>query len=185
MMMGLGETPPLPGGGDFFNRICVEDKFKEFVRSEYEYETNKFAALSPTLSDDAMLDVHQCYMRDAERLEESMDTTPSHFKRAGLLVYWLRRHKPVVKWGIVNGEVLAPDQQKARDFIVDYGHVYLAFSLGYSICLYFEREVDRETAGKRALPNPNDKYVEAVCYLMKYKSISPHAMGFIYHSLFL
>ena len=181
MMTKLGEPLPLPGGGDFFNRIRDKDKFIEFVRREYEYEADKFAALSPTLSDDAMLDVYQCYKRDVERLEENMDTTPSHFKRAGFLAYWLRRHKPVLKWGIVSGEVLALGQQKARDFIVDYGHVYLAFSLGYGICRYFERGAD----SKRGLPDPNDKYVEAACYLMKYKSISPHAMGFIYHSLFL
>ena len=173
------ESPPLPP--DFFNYILKEDKFREFINQEYVYEAGR-CGLSPTLSRMAAHDAHQCYLHDIKRLDEKMDTSPDHFKHAGFLAYWLRRHNPIRGWdGERDDDVLTPAQHKERQFLRDYRHVYLAFWLGYKICLFYEREI--APAG-RTLPAPDTSYTQSICYLMKYKSISPHAMVFIYRSLF-
>ena len=173
------ESPPLPA--DFLNHIRDEDKFKEFIRREYVYEAGR-CGLEPLLSKAAVHDVHQCYMHDTKRLDEKMDTSPDHFKHAGFLAYWLRRHKPIREWPPEStDQMVTPRQEEARAFLVEYGHVYLAFSIGYKICLFYERE---SVSVDRASPTLNKNYTQSVCYLMKYKSISPHAMGFIYRSLF-
>ena len=174
------ESPPLLA--DFFKHILEEDKFREFIGQEYAYEAGR-CGLKPKLSNAAVHDAHQCYLHDIKRLDEKMrESSPDHFKHAGFLAYWLRRHNPIRGWkGEIDGDELTPAQKNERAFLLDYRHVYLAFWLGYKICLFYERET--APAG-RILPTPDKSYTRSVCYLMKYKSISPHAMGFIYRSLF-
>ena len=174
------ESPPLPD--DFFNHILDEGKFREFIRQEYDYEVGR-CGLSPRLSRAALHDVHQCYRHDIRRLDKKMKTSsPDHFKHAGFLAYWLRRHNPIRGWNSDSrDDVLAPVKKEERDFLLNYRHVYLAFWLGYKICLFYERETISEG---QTLPVLNKSYTESVCYLMKYKSISPHAMWLIYRSLF-
>ena len=177
-MPPLGRIPPLPGSADFFKHIRVEDNFKQFVHREYEDE----AGFEVDLSDAKLGDAHRLYLSDIALVEQGMKTPPSHFTHSGFLVYWLHRLNPVANEEFGDSKKYRPSsQKKARDFLVNYGHAYLAFGLGFGICLYFEREA----AGKRPLPNPDSNYLKAACHLMKYKSISPHAIGFIYRSLFL
>ena len=178
-------VPPLPGGSNFFNYIGTESKFKKFVHDEYKDE----AGFEVGLSNTELSDAHRLYMADIKHAEEEVKPSPSHFTRAGFLADRLSRCNPVADWSIYD-----PDKEKARDFLDNYGHVYLAFGLGYGVCLYFEREIDRGTASnqaadnqadRRPLPRLDSNYLRAVCYLMKNGHISSHAMGFIYRSLFL
>ena len=177
------EPPPLPEGGDFFNRIddkkTGKDVFKYCVFDEYKYEA-QFGGYVPKMSESAIEDVHSCYMEDITRMDGKMPTPPDHFKRAGIIAYWLRRHAPVFGFELCNG---MPSQRQRRiqeELLIEYGHVYLAFVFGYKLCLFFVRE---DTRGK-TMPELDQNYIESICYLMKYKSVSPHSLGFIYRSLF-
>lgn len=163
----------------FFRDIMNEEKFSEAVWDGYLYEA-ALAHLKPDFSTSAMHDAWQCYQQDIERLEANMKrSAPDHFKRAGCLAYWLRRHSPVFDWQPLRG-MPSPEQKKIRKALFDdYGNVFLAFVLGYKSCLKFER-----ARTNKPIPEPDTDYLETVCYLMKYKSISPHAMGMIYRSLF-
>ncbi len=157
-----------------------EKQFAEIVMREYEYEAS-LACLEPLFSRNFMKDAYQCYKGDIERLDGNMKTNPDHFKCAGCLAYWLRRHAPVYKFKENEETMLSPEQQELRSMITDYGNAYLAFMLGYKACKFFQENDIK----KPKLPGNLDKnYLETICYLMKYKSISPHAMGMIYRSLF-
>ena len=63
----------------------------------------------------------------------------------------------------------------------NYSAEYLAFELGLRICRFFSEygEID-----KVAIPDPSPDYFKAVCYFLKYKQVSPHALVIIYESLF-
>ena len=171
------EQPPL--SKDFFKDIRDKLEFQEFVRREYVYGS-AFGCLRPMLLKNIIQDAYQCYTKDTERLGYNMPTPPDHFKHAGFIAYWLRRHNPVYGF---EGERETPSmgQEKVRDFIKKYGNVYLAFVCGYKICLYFEQGA--APAGTE-MPEPDQNYIESICYLMKYKNVSPHSLGFIYRSLF-
>ncbi len=130
--------------------------------------------------------MHQCITRDIKRLPESITNSnePDHFKRAGYIAYWLRRYRPVIKWDDQHKDKnLSPEAERAREFFNDYIHEYLAFNMGYRVSLFYAmNSVDSD--GK--IPHIIDaSYLNDVCYLMKYKSISPHAMNMIYRYLFL
>ena len=191
-MSPFGRMSPLPEGANFFDYIREEEKFKQFVHDEYKDEAGIFEV---NLYDAELSNAHCCYLSDIAHAEEEMKPSPSHFTQAGFLAYRLSYCRLNANWGADdNSEIFVPRgkkeaREKARNFLVNYGHLYLAFGLGYRICLYFEREIERKMKGKqvskRALPDPNKNYLEAVCHLMKNERISPYAMGFIYHSLFL
>ena len=172
------ETPPF--SEEFFGDILQEKKFVDIVNREYKYEAS-LACLTPLFSVDFMKDAYQSYKGDIERLNGNMKTKPDHFKCAGCLSYWLRRHSPVYKFQESEKNILSPEQQKLRDIIKDYGNAYLAFMLGYRACEFFQKN-SKEV--KKLPSNIDEDYIETVCYLMKYKSISPHAMGMIFRSLF-
>ena len=177
------EPPPLPGGGDFFTSIenteTGKNVFKYCVFNEYHYEA-QFGCYVPKMSEGALEDIHACYMEDVTRMVGKMQTKPDHFKRAGIIAYWLRRHTPVFGFQPCDGMPSQKQKRIQEELLMEYGHVYLAFALGYKICLFFVRE---DTGGK-TMPEPDQSYIESICYLMKYKSVSPHSLGFIYRSLF-
>ena len=181
-MITPGGMPPLPGGKDFFSHILKLENFKKFVHGGYEFEASKVAALNFSLSDPELGEAHSRYLSDIAHAEKEMKPSPSHFTHAGFIVYWLSRFNPVYDWGLGDNKKYDPSnrEKKARNFLTDYGHVYLAFGLGFRICLGFEIEKGDNTP----LPVPDESYVNGACYLMKYKSIPPHAIGFIYRSLF-
>ena len=167
---------PLPGGKDFFSHIAKPDKFKKFVRDGYEFEASQAAELNLSFSDTELGEAHSRYLSDIAHVE-AMQPSPSHFTHAGFIVYWLSRFNPV---SLRIGEYLPDGQEEERDFLQSYGHVALAFALGFNICHNFERGKGDNTP----LPFLDKNYVNDACYLMKYKSIPPHAIGFIYRSLF-
>ena len=171
------EPPPLPD--KFFEVIRDESEFREFVRAEY-VDDSASGCLRPMLLRNIMQDAYQCYTKDTERLGDNMLTPPDHFKHAGFIAYWLRRHNPVYGF---KEEIEMPTarQEKTRDFIKKYGNVFLAFSCGYKICFYFEQGA---ASASEKMPVPDKNYIESICYLMKYKNVSPHSLGFIYRSLF-
>ena len=173
------EPPPLPHNL-LEEVIQEEDGFRKYLHQEYAYEAGA-GFYDLLLSDRVVHDVYECYTEDAERLAGKMPTVPDHFKHAGILAYWLRRHNPILSWK-ETGVMPHNEYASARDFLMRYGHVYLAFAYGYRICLLYVRE----STGGKTMPEltPNPNYIESICNLMKYKSVSPHSLGFIYRSLF-
>ena len=166
-----------------------EEKFGEFVCAEFTHDA-RYAALVPQYSDDLMHDAYQSYLWDIKRLEDNMDTKPDHFKICGYLAYWLRRNSPVVRWDNQDGvsrHGIDQDTKKTADLIFEFGRSFHAFMIGYRVCWFFEhnKEATLPETVRRPLPTIDEDYIRVICYAMKYKNASPHAMGLIYRSLFL
>ena len=167
-----------------FDKIKNQDKFGDLVVREFDADTS-YVSLKLQYSADLLHDAYQSYKWDIERLNENMpdSTTPDHFKLSGYLAYWLRRNSPIVGWENIKREKpLSPEEEKFREFLFEYGRVYLPFLLGYRICWFFEdNRKDRDSK----LPGFLDQnYVNIACYFMRYKNVSPHALGLVYRSLF-
>ena len=171
---------------DTLNNIHTDEKkFGEFVYLEFDKDA-EYAALNPQYSRDLVHDAHQSYVWDVNRLEDNMKTSPDHFKICGYLAYWLRRNSPVIRWNeTAPHHRIDEDTRKARELIFEFGRSFHAFMIGYRVCWFFERNKQAALPAARLLPAINGDYIRVVCYAMKYKNVSPHAMGLIYRSLFL
>ena len=171
--------PPIEA--DIFDKLRKKEWFQNFVYQEFKYEAAK-AGLKPKFSSDLLHDAWQSYIWDIERPDGNMPTVPDHFKHCGYLAYWLQRHSPVTGWEAVrDAHKITKEEDAARDLIFSAGRAYHAFSLGYRICFFFEQNKESEIR----LPRPiNADYIRHISYYMKYKNVSPHAMGLVYRSLF-
>lgn len=170
---------------DVFDKIKDDAGFGHLITSEFDQDSCH-AFLQPQYSADLLHDAYQSYLWDAKRLKENMPNScsPDHFKLSGYLAYWLRRNSPIVGWKNINkaDEQITEGAKRFREFIFEYGRVYYPFLLGYRICWFFE--YNKKDMDLR-LPQPvTQDYINTVCYLMKYKSVSPHSLGLIYRSLF-
>lgn len=183
--IGLDSTSPKINK-DVFKKIENEDEFGALIAREFD-SYSRHANLSLQYSTDLLHDAYQSYQWDVKRLTENMPDSPSpdHFKLSGCLAYWLRRNSPIASWEIIDSNhKISAEKQKSRDFLYNYGRVYHPFMLGYRICWFFEYH--KQGAAKRRIPDSLDSdYVHTICYFMKHKSVSPHALGLIYRSLFL
>ena len=175
------DLQPPPIEVDIFDKLREEKRFRIFVCREFDYEAAK-VGLEPHYSPDLLYDAWQSYMWDIDRLDGNMPTVPDHFKHCGYLAYWLQRHSPVTGWEAVrDAHKITKEEDAARDLIFSAGRAYHAFSLGYRICFFFEKNKESEIR----LPRPiNADYIRHISYYMKYKNVSPHAMGLVYRSLF-
>lgn len=174
---------PPPINSDFFTKIQDEAEFSRFVLSEFEYEASQ-GALKPICVPDLMHDAYQSYLWDIERLDGNMprSSSPNHFKSCGYLAYWLRRNSPIMMWEETEKKENLSDEQKFyRDVTFELGRAYHAFKLGYGICRHFEMHQGSSSKSQFLI---DMDYIKTICYLMKYKNVSPHAMGVIYRSLF-
>ncbi|MDP2433039.1 MAG: hypothetical protein Q8O33_13555 [Pseudomonadota bacterium] len=72
-----------------------------------------------------------------------------------------------------------------RERCFAYGNEWLAFSFGFSLAIAYERKklAGREEAKALRLPNLN--YTADLCYMFKFKNMSPHAIYMIYRALLL
>lgn len=162
--------------GNIFGKIESFKEFEKFVVDQFRRHAQK-AAFAPQFSGSLMKEAHHCYMEDIDRMAKA----PDYFDRCGCLAYWLRRNNPVMEWESTKKDYdLTAEEENEREFFFNFGRQYHAFYLGYTICL----TLDREKLADKSLPYIDENYIRAACHLMKYKNISPHAMGFIYRSLF-
>ena len=167
----------LPITGDIFRKIENYDEFGQFVSDEFCRHAEK-AFFIPQLCGNLLEEAHHCYMKDIDRME-----APDYFELCGCLAYWLRRNNPVIEWDETKTKFQLNKEEKTyRNFLFDCGRQYHAFYLGYTMCLALEHQ--RNPSSAKPLPQIDENYIRAACHLMKYKNISPHAMGFIYRSLF-
>ena len=176
------DLQPPPIEADIFDKLRKKEWFQNFVYQEFKYEAAK-AGLKSKFSSDLLHDAWQSYVWDIERLDDNMQPViPDHFKHCGYLAYWLQRHSPVAFWEPSADEYeMDTDAKQLRKLIDDCGRALHAFSLGYRICFFFEKNKESEIR----LPRPiNADYIRHISYYMKYKNVSPHAMGLVYRSLF-
>ena len=154
--------------------LLVIDSFRAICRR---------ARLIPTFSPSVMTDAWESFRWDTKRLKNNMpgESTPDHFKICGFAAYWLRRNSPVVDL-IKDGGEMSSDEAHWREFFGKYSRAFLAFSFGDLVCSAIERNAQKNT-GRQPRPLDMD-YLESICYVMKYKNLSPHAMGMIYRSLY-
>jgi hypothetical protein len=136
----------------------------------------------------SILEAHTQWRGDLERISEFElnDGIPDHFKQAGHLAYWLRRCKPIYELN-ENKSYPPAGTKEDVDFTTDgqelllkYANEYLAFSLGYHICLLHTITDEKEAKEFRIDKN----YLEIVCQFLRNKNVSPHALYLIYRSLF-
>lgn len=106
-----------------------------------------------------------------------------HFKRLGYLVYWLKRVAPVIEidTDISNLEQLSESDRYYAEFLYRFVNEHLAFSLGFEICCFFECAI--QSKDKKAF-GYDSKFIHDLHTSMQRKNISPHAIMFIYRSLF-
>lgn len=182
-----GEVPLNITGTIFSELGCesnhYEDLFANKVRKHYRWLCNA-AACEPLFdeTDDSRLkDAYVMFRRDkgvAEQEDWGKNNDPDCFELSGILAYWLGRFTPVIDLREKNAGYSRDD--KLYDALKMYPSEFLAFNFGLTIChsLISEEETP-------ALPSSDYiSYTQTVCYMMRFKSISPHALGLIYRSLF-
>lgn len=95
---------------------------------------------------------------------------------------WHEWRQPNPEEAIVDAEPITPAQKKLRDLLFRYGTEVLAFDLGYSICVFYERgRLDPRT--QHPPFEIDEEYIETICCFLKEKNVSPHALFLIYKSL--
>lgn len=174
----IDRSPPAVSP-DFFCDIKKQSEvFSERVKDRYAWTLSR-AGIVPVFSDKRLSDAWHAYCWDRDRLVHSMpsESEPDHFKLSGHLAYWLRRFSPVIKYEEV-AESSGQVSEEIRELIFEYGAEYLAFDLGYAICHHFAAPFPRE-------PDWRTENTRKVCYFMKFKSVSPHALGLIYDAIFV
>lgn len=151
------------------------------------------ARLFPKLSQPRVIEAHGAWQNDLRRVgghEPNLGGGLDHFKQSGHLTFWLRRMSPIVEahdltssLGDAPGLPLTSAEKDLREILFGYCNEFVAFELGYQICLFYERA--REMGKNQNLTLvPDDEYYKIMCHFLKYKTVSPHAMFLIYKSLF-
>ncbi len=157
---------------------------------EFERHTRKFytffcrpCGYEPRLLDARLLDAYVAFRRDKKHMSNSLpdkNSVPDHFKIAGVLVYWLRRFAPVSDLRDLSSTREASED--LMELLKKYPSEILAFGFGLSICNYFESEKKYNPVGK---PSVDANFYNIICYMMKFKNISPHSLGAIYRALYV
>lgn len=156
--------------------------FREIVRQHYYYTAYK-AGTEPEINDARLSDAWQQFRFDRRHYRKSLPNNemPDHFKLSGMLAFWLRRAAPVYGFRDLNLGVKRDDNLRA--LLEKYDSEYLAFDFGLTICEFFEN--NRPGRGQKLVPDFPPDFYETISYFMKFKNLSPHAMGIIYRSLFM
>lgn len=139
----------------------------------------------PRFNEGRLDDAWVSFQRDKKHAARSMPDggAPDHFKLSGILAYWLRRFAPVYDLRDLSMVRFAP--ATLADLFKKYPSELPAFDLGVSVCDFFERRKKTNPAGGPAIEENDFDYYKAMCYVMKFKSLSPHSMGMIYRSLYV
>ena len=163
-----------------FTKMSQVKGFLELIAQQYEDVCRAFY-LKPQLSQPRMREAFESWHHDIMRLpRDSMnhgDQKPDHFKLSGSLAYWLRRSPPLIE---LESKEFDWDDPCAQIF-VKYSDTYLAFDLGFRLCDYYETHKKNNPTQPKIL---SLEYLQSVCYMLKFKNVSPHALILIYRSLY-
>ena len=160
------------------------DDFSQHVRKHYTVLC--FAGgCEPVFSDGRLEDAWVAFQRDKKHATNSMpdNGNPDHFKLSGVLAYWLRRFAPV--YDLRDLSMVRDAPPTLVELLKKYPSELPAFDLGLSACSFFEQCKKGQPAGAPAVEANNFDYYKAMCYVMKFKSLSPHSMGMIFRSLYV
>lgn len=163
---------------DIFERLSKLPIFIEIV-SEHVGELVFPAGVEAELSDQRLVDAFMLWSEDIRRQTNNVRAgiIIDHFKRAAFLTYWLRRTQPIIRLPqATHYSEKDAFQKKSRVFLGQYASEATAFSLGLLLCGAFEES--------KSLVLDRSYFLD-VCYVMKSKNVSPHALYLIYKSLFL
>jgi hypothetical protein len=170
---------------DVFDQLQNREWFIKSIATYYQAEYERLR-MSIRVSERRLRDAYGLWMDDMARvkfMELRGRSEPDHFKRAAHLAYWLRRCSPVIE---VNEELTHDfkNVDKLREFYFRYGNEFIAFDIGYQLCLYFEVNKD---GAEYSLTDYKltSEYIHIISHFFKTKSVSPHALFLIYTSLFL
>lgn len=161
------------------------DGFAAHVRRHYAHLCF-YCGYEPVLSPSRVDDAWISFRRDKKHAAHSMPGggAPDHFKLCGILVYWLRRFAPVYDLRDLNMAYRA--HPALSELLKKYPSELPAFDFGMTVCDFFERHRKENASGVPAVGEcDNFDYHESVCYLMKFKNLSPHSLGMIYRSLYV
>lgn len=181
----MAMSPPRIPIEDRLAKLQDKDSFRIIVEYAFK-DACKEGHIKPVFSHALMHDAWESFRWDTKRLDDNMSSKPDHFKICGFAAYWLRRNSPVIGLKKSNTKITRDKQVKElQHLLTKYGRSFLAFHLGYEICHFYERNREEGGLPGSAPRIPDADFVETLCYVMKYKNLSPHAMGMIYRSLFL
>ena len=82
------------------------------------------------------------------------------------------------------GDFIYPKEQQLRDILDPYGSEYLAFDLGFQICLHYELNRSDKDSTRVSIPI-TEEFIIDICHMLKFKNVSPHSVHMIYRALFL
>lgn len=66
-----------------------------------------------------------------------------------------------------------------------YSNELFAFTFGLNLAKAYEEQSLREKNTPFQIATPSKSYVEDICYLFKFKSVSPHAIDLVYRALLM
>ena len=167
-----------------FEEMETEEGFVSVVTDVYEELARSECAIDIKTSYIRLRDAYLSMTADLQRLKtesrtgsESAAPNPNQFERCGFLTYWLRRCSPITDCPLDDPGSNKRIRDK-RKFLVSDNFInhQFAFDLGFLICQIFN---ESDT------PCISGEYNETICYILKCKSISPHAMVLLFESLFL
>jgi hypothetical protein len=174
-----------------FDDLVLLENYQATFQEHIKKSLNK-PLLIPQVSNPRLRDAHYAWRKDMTRVESGEDKLINgldHFKQAAHIAYWLRRMAPVVEYsdrfeGVEQESELYDGEKHARKFILKYGNEFLAFDFGFQICLYFELY---RTDGKKRNKPPvlSSEFLNDMCYMMKFKHVSPHSLYLVYRSIFV
>ena len=121
---------------------------------------------SHTLNDHTIDEVVKRYNRDI-----TYRPGPDIFKRAGYLTFWFRRLKPI------HPEATTRRQASQMRHVNEVCAYYLGISMIQSIHPFHMRG-----ASNSQYPDPVKIFREELIYSLRYRPISPHAIGMIYYT---
>ena len=165
-----------------FESIEVWEKFEDLFRTHCEH-VGAMGACSPIVSPSRVSQAHLRWKDDLKRNNDMNmpdGTEADHFKRAAFITYWLRRTQPILGWKPWHVPCGTPAETKGRNILFQYGSEATAFLLGFYLAYAFEQK--SIPANRKFLLDHG--YLLDVCYVMKVKNVSPHALYLLFKSLF-
>jgi hypothetical protein len=111
------------------------------------------------------------YNKEVERhVQAHPDSGPNTFKQAGYLTFWIRKLKPL----------------RCSTLKYRYANEVLAYYAGLSLIdtrYPGDVEVARRVEGEEDKKKAVARFQEELCYSMRYRPMSPHALGLLFYAI--
>jgi hypothetical protein len=163
--------------------IDAEQWFATAIAEQYQDIANRHGCRIE-LSTARLEEARSLWSHDTGRIDIKTETPPDHFKRAGFLVYWLRRRAVL---NFVHRRESGVDVSEQDRFLFGSNEV-AAFLIGFRLCLFFEMKhfIDiGDHIGHDVEKYHFDSELKFdIATLLRHKNVSPHSLYLIFRSLF-